>query len=273
MTEPISTDGEWRFDDLRRCPSTAPASGPPGAATPRGLIDPSRSIMTSTGSRWRCCGRRPRPRHRVWPDRTSHGWPSDAWPALYPQVLDAGILVLCGPSWLGDNSSVTKRVIERLYACSSVLYSLQHLGYTIPPPADAGWIGEAGPGPSYLDPARAAPPTTSPTATPPSRPGTSCTWQPCSSGPAASRPMATNARSGTPAAASTTTTPNTAEALAPYDRAGSTRAPLSTRTGADTTALQVVSAVGPRRYFVLRREGRLAPVPIHVNALGIGSVV
>jgi len=32
-----------------------------------------------------------------------------------------------------------------------VLYSLQHLGYTIPPQADAGWIGEAGPGASYGD--------------------------------------------------------------------------------------------------------------------------
>ena len=33
----------------------------------------------------------------------------------------------------------------------NLLYSLQHLGYTIPPNADAGWVGEAGPGPSYLD--------------------------------------------------------------------------------------------------------------------------
>jgi multimeric flavodoxin WrbA len=33
----------------------------------------------------------------------------------------------------------------------NILYSLQHLGYTIPPQADAGWIGAAGPGPSYLD--------------------------------------------------------------------------------------------------------------------------
>jgi hypothetical protein len=33
----------------------------------------------------------------------------------------------------------------------NVLYSLQHLGYVIPPQADAGWIGEAGPGPSCLD--------------------------------------------------------------------------------------------------------------------------
>ena len=30
----------------------------------------------------------------------------------------------------------------------NILYSLQHLGYTIAPQADAGWIGEAGPGPS-----------------------------------------------------------------------------------------------------------------------------
>lgn len=32
-----------------------------------------------------------------------------------------------------------------------ILYALQHIGYTIPPQADAGWIGEAGPGPSYGD--------------------------------------------------------------------------------------------------------------------------
>ncbi len=32
-----------------------------------------------------------------------------------------------------------------------VLYSLRHIGYAIPPVADAGWIGEAGPGPSYGD--------------------------------------------------------------------------------------------------------------------------
>jgi hypothetical protein len=33
----------------------------------------------------------------------------------------------------------------------NVLYSLQHLGYAIPPQADAGWVGEAGPGASYGD--------------------------------------------------------------------------------------------------------------------------
>ncbi len=119
----------------------------------------------------------------VWPDMTEHGWDIDEWPEMYKLVMEADILVLAGPIWLGDNSSQMKKTIERLYACSSilndrgqyayygkaggclitgnedgikhcamnVLYSLQHLGYTIPPQADAGWIGEAGPGPSYGD--------------------------------------------------------------------------------------------------------------------------
>ncbi len=119
----------------------------------------------------------------VWQDMREHGAKSDEWPELFKKVMAADILVLAGPIWLGDNSSETKKVIERLYACSSilnddgqyafygkvggclitgnedgikhcamnVLYSLQHLGYSIPPQADAGWIGEAGPGPSYGD--------------------------------------------------------------------------------------------------------------------------
>lgn len=119
----------------------------------------------------------------VWPDMRQHGWERDEWPEIYERVMAADILVIAGPIWLGDNSSQTKKVIERLYACSSllnqrgqyayygkvggclitgnedgvkhcamnILYSLQHLGYTIPPQADAGWIGEVGPGPSYGD--------------------------------------------------------------------------------------------------------------------------
>jgi multimeric flavodoxin WrbA len=108
---------------------------------------------------------------------------TDDWPGLWPRIRDADILVLGTPIWLGEKSSISTRVIERLYAMSAmhndagqygfygkvgavvvtgnedgvkhvamnVLYSLQHLGYTIPPQADSGWIGEAGPGPSYLD--------------------------------------------------------------------------------------------------------------------------
>lgn len=119
----------------------------------------------------------------VWPDMTEHGWASDAWPQIFEKVLAANILVIGTPIWLGEKSSVCTHLIERLYGnssllneqgqyayygrvggcvvtgnedgikhCSmSVLYALQHLGYTIPPQADAGWIGEAGPGPSYGD--------------------------------------------------------------------------------------------------------------------------
>ena len=119
----------------------------------------------------------------VQPDMTEHGWDSDGWPAVQKQVMAANILVIGTPIWLGDKSSICTRVIERLYGYSgklndkgqwayygrvggcivtgnedgikhcamNILYSLQHLGYVIPPQADAGWIGEAGPGPSYGD--------------------------------------------------------------------------------------------------------------------------
>ncbi|HAA79141.1 MAG: flavodoxin [Microbacteriaceae bacterium BACL25 MAG-120322-bin65] len=92
-------------------------------------------------------------------------------------------LCLAGPIWLGENSSVMRILMERLYAMSGLLneqgqysfygkvgctllsgnedgvkhaamgnlYGLQHIGYTIAPQADAGWVGTIGPGLSYLD--------------------------------------------------------------------------------------------------------------------------
>jgi multimeric flavodoxin WrbA len=119
----------------------------------------------------------------VYPDMTEHGFQSDGWPKIQDRVMAADILVVGTPIWLGEKSSVASRVIERLYGFSghlnahgqyayygraagcivtgnedgikhcamNLLYSLQHLGYAIPPQADAGWIGEAGPGPSYAD--------------------------------------------------------------------------------------------------------------------------
>jgi len=121
----------------------------------------------------------------VYPDMTEHGASTDEWSAkVWPLIDAADIVVVGGPIWLGDNSSITRRLIERLYAMSgetqdngqyvyygktggavftgnedgvkhvamSTLYSLQHIGFVIPPGADCGWIGEVGPGPSYLDP-------------------------------------------------------------------------------------------------------------------------
>lgn len=119
----------------------------------------------------------------VYHDMTKHGAEKDDWPEIWKKVDDADILVIGTPIWLGEKSSVATKLIERLYAESgkrnekgqyyfygkvggciitgnedgikhvamSTLYALQHIGYSIPPQADCGWIGEAGPGPSYND--------------------------------------------------------------------------------------------------------------------------
>ena len=119
----------------------------------------------------------------VYPDMTEQGWPTDEWPEIWPRVRDADILVIGTPLWLGEESSLCRVLIERLYAMSgelndkgqslfygktggaiitgnedgikhtsmTLLFALQHLGYTIPPQADCGWIGEVGPGLSFGD--------------------------------------------------------------------------------------------------------------------------
>jgi multimeric flavodoxin WrbA len=119
----------------------------------------------------------------VYPDMTEQGWDTDEWPTIWEKVEAADILIVGTPIWLGEESSVCRVLIERLYAQSgltndkgqyvfygktagcvvtgnedgikhvamSVLYALQHIGYMIPPQADCGWIGEAGPGASYGD--------------------------------------------------------------------------------------------------------------------------
>src|SRR5579863_8217903 len=59
----------------------------------------------------------------VWSDMREHGWKTDEWPEIYKAVMAADILVIAEPIWLGDNSSETKKIIERLYASSSILNS------------------------------------------------------------------------------------------------------------------------------------------------------
>lgn len=119
----------------------------------------------------------------IYPDMREHGWKTDEWPTLFRKLFAADILVVGTPIWLGEKSSIAQKLIERLYAMSGktneqgqylyygkvggcvvtgnedgikhcamgILYSLQHVGYSIPPQADCGWIGEVGPGPSYGD--------------------------------------------------------------------------------------------------------------------------
>jgi multimeric flavodoxin WrbA len=180
----LRTTDRWDFSGLRALYVNCTLKPAPERSHTQGLIDLSCAIMTANGvavEEVRAVDHDLAP--GVYPDMREHGFEHDEWPAVYERVQAADILVIASPIWLGEKSSVCTRVIERLYGNSSqlnahgqyayygnvggclitgnedgikhcsmnILYSLQHLGYTIPPQADAGWIGEAGPGPSYLD--------------------------------------------------------------------------------------------------------------------------
>jgi len=188
--EAMSAQSSWDFSDLRALFVNCTLKRSPERSHTGGLAAISMEIMRRQGvavEEVRAID------HEiatgVSPDMTEHGWAQDDWPAIYEKVDAAHILVLCSPIWLGEKSSVCTRVIERLYGNShllnnqgqyayygrvggclitgnedgvkhcamNILYSLQHLGYVVPPQADAGWIGEAGPGPSYLDPGSGGP--------------------------------------------------------------------------------------------------------------------
>jgi multimeric flavodoxin WrbA len=174
----------WDFSDLCALYVNCTLKRSPETSHSQGLAERSMAIMRRLGvsvDLVRAVDHELVP--GVYPDMTEHGWERDDWPALYEQVQAADILVLLTPIWLGEKSSICTRVVERLYGNSAqlndqgqyayygkvggcvitgnedgakhcamnILYSLQHLGYTVPPQADAGWVGAAGPGPSYLD--------------------------------------------------------------------------------------------------------------------------
>ncbi len=114
---------------------------------------------------------------------TSDEGEGDEWPRILDKIKSADILVIGTPIWFGHRSSVAQLVIERLdgtyqerneagqyplynkvagvvvtgnedgahSAAEATLFNLSHLGCTIPPNADTYWVGDAGPGPSYLE--------------------------------------------------------------------------------------------------------------------------
>ena len=188
--EELCRQSTWDFSDLRALFINCTLKRSPEQSHTQGLVDIAAEIMGRQGvavDQIRAIDRDIAT--GVWPDMTEHGWDRDDWPAIHELVMAADILVVCSPIWLGEKSSVCTKVIERLYGTShllnedgqyayygrvagclitgnedgvkhcamNILYSLQHLGYVIPPQADAGWIGEAGPGPSYLDPGSGGP--------------------------------------------------------------------------------------------------------------------
>ncbi|MDG6104199.1 NAD(P)H-dependent oxidoreductase [Dactylosporangium aurantiacum] len=95
--------------------------------------------------------------------------PGDAWPAIRARLLDAHILVMATPIWMGQPSSVCKMVLERLdaelttgtmrgkvatvavvgnedgahHVTAEVLQALNDVGFTIPAAASTYWVGEA----------------------------------------------------------------------------------------------------------------------------------
>lgn len=121
--------------------------------------------------------------HDIKPGVTSDEGPGDAWPALRRKILAADILLIGTPIWLGQPSSVCKRVLERMDAfleetdeqgrmisfgrvaavavvgnedgahhVSAELYqALNDVGFTLPAGAVAYWVGEAMGDTNYID--------------------------------------------------------------------------------------------------------------------------
>ena len=188
--EALCSESRWDFSDLKALFINCTLKKSPEPSHTAGLVRISKAILEKNGvsvAEVRAVDHDIA--YGVYPDMTEHGWNKDDWPAIYEKVKAAEILVLCSPIWLGEKSSICTKIIERLYSSSgdlneagqyayygkvggclitgnedgvkhcsmSMLYALQHIGYVIPPQADAGWIGEAGPGPSYLDPGSGGP--------------------------------------------------------------------------------------------------------------------
>lgn len=109
----------------------------------------------------------------------------DEWPVILEKVKRCNIIVPAMPIWMGVRSSVMQRVIERLdgttktvmcertgqfplygtvagcvvtgnedgsHDCvANTFANLLHFGVTVPPNTDLYWVGDAGPGASYIE--------------------------------------------------------------------------------------------------------------------------
>lgn len=175
---------KFKFSDLKAIYLNCTLKKSDRMSHTRGLINLSKQIMDREGVQTKVIRLADQQiAAGVYPDMTEYGHEVDEWPKLFKQIIDADILIIGSPIWLGEPSSEARKLVERLYAMSgqyndkgqylyygkvggciltgnedgakhcamSLLYSLQHIGYSIPPQADCGWLGEIGPGPSYRD--------------------------------------------------------------------------------------------------------------------------
>ena len=113
--------------------------------------------------------------HNVKPGVTSDEGEGDDWPAIRKKILAHDIVILGTPIWMGQISSVAKRVLERLdaflsetddagrmpsygkiaiaaivgnedgahWSSSQIFQSMNDVGFTIPAVAACYWVGEA----------------------------------------------------------------------------------------------------------------------------------
>ena len=113
--------------------------------------------------------------HDIFPGVTSDEGEGDAWPDIRRRILDCDILIFGTPIWLGQMSSIAKRVLERMDAflsetddagrmpsfgkvavlgvvgnedgahhiTATVFQALNDVGWTIPSAASDYWVGEA----------------------------------------------------------------------------------------------------------------------------------
>ena len=153
----------------------------PAVSNTEALVDKVAGFMTELGATTEkiCVAD-----HAVHTGILSDEGEGDEWPAILERIKACDILVIATPIWFGVRGSVCQRVIERLdgtYAegdagsgqyplygkvagcivtgnedgahdvCANTLFNLTHLGCTIPPNVDCYWVGDAGPGPSYIE--------------------------------------------------------------------------------------------------------------------------
>ena len=122
MQEELCRQSQWDFSDLRALFINCTLKRSPEVSNTEGLASISMEIMRRQGvavDAVRAID------HEiatgVWPDMTEHGWERDDWLDHPTQVMEADILVLCTPIWLGEKSSVCTKIIERLYGNSHLL--------------------------------------------------------------------------------------------------------------------------------------------------------
>jgi multimeric flavodoxin WrbA len=121
--------------------------------------------------------------HDIKPGVKADEGEGDAWPGLRKQILDADILVLATPIWMGQPSSVVKRVLERMdaflgeidkqgryptfgrvaivgvvgnedgahHVTAELYQALADVGFSIPAGSSAYWVGEAMSSVNYVD--------------------------------------------------------------------------------------------------------------------------